>query len=198
MASFLQIEYGFPITFESNIGLRSQEARNLRYYGADIGAQRWEFLITLAPQVGQTAALGRLAAHRARHSRLNPFEIECPQLVEYPSNLTSNVLTSSNRAAGGTTVPIDSADSNRAAQGLPAGRFIRFNGHSKLYMVVVGRASNGNITIEPELVANVANNERIFISPNVRVVYDPSSPIATAHDSNAVVLPQLRLHEALQ
>ena len=82
MPSFLGLDFIYPIIIQSNIGLRTRDGRNLRVTGADIGAQRWQFSVTLQPQVGPTNGLGMLAAHRARHSRLNSFEIECPQVVD--------------------------------------------------------------------------------------------------------------------
>jgi len=195
MATFQGLKYIHPISILSNIGLRTVEGRSLRFTGADIGAQRWEFLITLEPQSGQSDLIGRLAAHRARHSRLGAFDLECPQAVAYSPALTTNVLASQARTAGNSTITADSSDSNASANGIKPGRLIRFNGHSKVYMVTA--TSGRTLTLEPDLVAGVANNERVFTTPNVRVIYDPSTPIGWDQDDVGFILPQIRLIEAL-
>ena len=45
---------------------------------------------------------------------------------------------------------------------LKAGDFVKFAAHSKVYMVTEDRAGAGNMSIEPALVANVANNEVVI------------------------------------
>jgi len=53
-------------------------------------------------------------------------------------------------------VPIDGISGT-----LKAGDFIKFANHSKVYMVTADLTGAGNVSIEPALVANVADNEAI-------------------------------------
>ena len=199
MPKFQGLEYSTPITIRSNVGLRTADSQNLRVSGADIGAQRWELSIALQPSFAPDADAAKLAAHRARHARIESFSIVMPQVVDFDSGLTATVSTDGAVQQNAATVDVDSPDGNDSAEGVKVGRFIKFANHSKVYMVVGVRSVRGNqeLTLEPRLVSTVGNNGVVSVSPSILVIYDPSSPVSVQIDAPGFIRPRLQVFERL-
>ncbi|BAQ91276.1 major capsid protein [uncultured Mediterranean phage uvMED] len=86
------------------------------------------------------------------------FTIIPPEVEDARGNVSGTVLVNGVHAVGDTTITVDAMTGT-----LKAGDFIKFAGHSKVYMVVADVTADGSneatVTIEPPLITALANNE---------------------------------------
>ena len=91
------------------------------------------------------------------------FTIIPPEVEDARGVETGTLAVNGSHTAGDTTIAIDgfAADS---ANRLRVGDFIKFNGHTKVYMVVADVTSSSGaatVTIEPPLVSSLSDNETV-------------------------------------
>jgi|TARA_A100001388_G_scaffold49405_1_gene32971 hypothetical protein len=91
------------------------------------------------------------------------FTIIPPEVEDARGVETGTLAVNGSHTAGDTTIAIDgfAADS---ANRLRVGDFIKFNGHTKVYMVVADVTSSSGaatVTIEPPLVSSLADDETV-------------------------------------
>jgi hypothetical protein len=92
------------------------------------------------------------------------FTIIPPEVEDARGNETGTLAVNGSHTAGDTTIAIDGFAGDGAGR-LKAGDFIKFNGHTKVYMVVADVTSSSNsatVTIEPPLVSTLANDETVL------------------------------------
>jgi hypothetical protein len=86
------------------------------------------------------------------------FTIIPPEVEDARGNVSGTVLVNGVHAVGDTTITVDAMTGT-----LKAGDFIKFAGHSKVYMVVADVTADGSneatVIIEPPLITALANNE---------------------------------------
>ena len=86
------------------------------------------------------------------------FTIIPPEVEDARGNVSGTVLVNGVHAVADTTITGDAMTGT-----LKAGDFIKFAGHSKVYMVVADVTADGSneatVTIEPPLITALANNE---------------------------------------
>jgi hypothetical protein len=92
----------------------------------------------------------------SQQGQLGTFTIVPPVIGNANGDVSGTVLVNGATNAGAVSVPIDGISGT-----LKAGDFIKFANHSKVYMVTADLTGAGNVSIEPALVANVADNEAI-------------------------------------
>ena len=90
----------------------------------------------------------------SQQGRLGTFTIVPPVISNASGDVSGTVLVNGATSAGAVTVPIDGISGT-----IKAGDFVKFVGHTKVYMVTADRTGAGNLSIEPALVSNVSNNE---------------------------------------
>lgn len=91
------------------------------------------------------------------------FTIIPPEVEDARGVETGTLAVNGSHTAGDNTIAIDgfAADS---ANRLRVGDFIKFNGHTKVYMVVADVTSSSGaatVTIEPPLISSLANDETV-------------------------------------
>jgi len=86
------------------------------------------------------------------------FTIIPPEVEDARGNVSGTVLVNGVHAVADTTITVDAMTGT-----LKAGDFIKFAGHSKVYMVVADVTADGSneatVTIEPPLLTALGNNE---------------------------------------
>ncbi len=96
---------------------------------------------------------------KQRSSKEN-FTIIPPEIQNARGTISGTVLVNGVHTIGDTTIDVDAMTGN-----LKAGDFIKFNGHTKIYMVVADVTADGSneatVTIEPPLISALANNEAV-------------------------------------
>ena len=91
------------------------------------------------------------------------FTIIPPEVEDARGVETGTLAVNGSHTAGDTTIAIDGFAADTANR-LKAGDFIKFNGHTKIYMVVADVTSSSGaatVTIEPPLVSSLANDETV-------------------------------------
>ena len=98
-----------------------------------------------------------------QRSQKENFTIIPPEIEDARGVETGTLAVNGSHTAGDNTIAIDgfAADS---ANRLRVGDFIKFNGHTKVYMVVADVTSSSGaatVTIEPPLISSLANDETV-------------------------------------
>ena len=91
------------------------------------------------------------------------FTIIPPEIEDARGSETGSVLVNGNQSAGDTTIAMDGFGGDGAGR-FKMGDFIKFASHDKVYMVVADVTSSSNaatVTIEPPLVADIANDSAV-------------------------------------
>ena len=128
-----------------------------------IDGQRWTFTCSY-PNISRSDFAAVQAFIVKQRSRKEDFTITFPSYLNAQGNETGSVLVNGVHAVGDTTIAMDAFASDSAGR-FKAGDFIKFNGHSKVYMVVEDVTSSSNaatVTIEPPLTTALANNEAVI------------------------------------
>ena len=91
------------------------------------------------------------------------FTIIPPEVEDARGVETGTLAVNGSHTAGDTTIAIDGFAADTANR-LRAGDFIKFNGHTKVYMVVADVTSSSGaatVTIEPPLVSSLSDDEAV-------------------------------------
>ena len=98
-----------------------------------------------------------------QRSQKENFTIIPPELEDARGVETGTLAVNGIHTAGDTTIAIDGFASDTANR-LRQGDFIKFNGHTKIYMVVADVTSSSGastVTIEPPLISALADDEAV-------------------------------------
>jgi hypothetical protein len=135
------------------------EAISGKIQARQIAGHKWTFTASYPPLT--RAEFAPVSAFiMQQRGMLNTFDVEIPIVSDSLSVASGTFAVNGSRSAGDTSLAVDGLTG-----AIEAGDLIKFNGHTKVYMVVDKTDSLGNtvaITIEPPLVESVANNETII------------------------------------
>ena len=158
----------FPISsakFQS-LGIKSMQTTIISHSDSgkrlarQIDGQRWGFTASIITST-RSSVYGELMAFIVKQrSGKETFTIIPPEIEDARGNETGTILVDGVHAVGDTTIALDGFAGDGAGRFL-AGDFIKFNSHSKIYMVVSDVTSSSNaatVTIEPPLITALANN----------------------------------------
>lgn len=120
-----------------------------------VGGQRWEFTARYNPMT-RAEFQPVYAFVVSQQGRLGSFSITPPIISDTSGSATGTLAANGAHSIGDSTITIDGITGD-----IKAGDFIRFSGHTKVYMVIADRDGAGTMTIEPALVEAVADNESI-------------------------------------
>ena len=161
----------FPISSSSfeTMGIRSiqntiiSKSLSGKKLSRQIDNQRFGFTAKII--VGKRSDIyGELMAFiiKQRSAKEN-FTIIPPEVEDARGVETGTLAVNGSHTAGDTTIAIDGFAADTANR-LRTGDLIKFNGHTKIYMVVADVTSSSNaatVTIEPPLVSALANDETV-------------------------------------
>ena len=128
-----------------------------------IDAQRWAFTISVITSTRATAYGELMAFIVKQRSGKENFTVVPPEIEDARASETGSVLVNGAQSAGDTTIAMDGFAGDGAGR-FKAGDFIKFTSHTKVYMVVSDVTSSSNaatVTIEPPLVADIANDSAV-------------------------------------
>jgi hypothetical protein len=146
------------------------------------GAQRWKvsYKYGTMERDDYMALYAFLTSQRGQY---DTFTLALPSGISPRGAWTGTPLVNGAVAAGLTSVAVDGLSNSITGIG-KAGDYLKFAGHSKVYMLVSDVNSNGSgqatLTIFPKLVAALADNEALTVS---------SVPFTVALTSDVVALP---------
>ena len=128
-----------------------------------VDGQRWGFTVSIITGT-RSSVYGELMAFIVKQrSGKETFTIVPPELEDARGSETGSVLVNGNQSAGDTTIAMDGFAGDGAGR-FKAGDLIKFASHTKVYMVVSDVTSSSNaatVTIEPPLVADIADNSGV-------------------------------------
>ena len=114
---------------------------------------------------------------------------------DYATSSEVTMRVAANAARGATAITCDNVYS-----AIPAGTFVTFGGHNKVYQVIESVAAttsaNRVVQITPSLRAAVANNAVVVCDPNIRVTHRQES--LDMRPSSNIIRPYLTAVEYLQ
>jgi hypothetical protein len=120
-----------------------------------IGGQKWQFTAKYNPMT-RVEFMPVYSFVTAQQGMLGTFTIVPPVISSTSGTASGTALVNGNHAIGDRTITVDGFTGS-----LKAGDFVKFANHSKVYMLTADRSGAGTMTIEPALVATLANDEVI-------------------------------------
>jgi hypothetical protein len=124
--------------------------------------QRWSMTVSFPPMTRASFA-PIFAFITAQRGRKEAFTYTPPLFDDSLGTEAGSVLVNGVHAVGDTTIAMDGFGADGAGR-FKAGDFIKFAGHTKVYMVISDVTSSSNaatVTIEPPLTTALANNEAV-------------------------------------
>ena len=130
-----------------------------KMFAVQVDGQRFKFSASYPPMTRSEFAPVYAFVMKQR-SQKETFQIALPDLKNAKGDVSGIVTVSGSHSAGDTTIDITGISNT-----IKAGDFIKFGGHSKVYLVVedaTGDSSNdATITIEPPLRNSLSNGESV-------------------------------------
>ena len=120
-----------------------------------LGGHRWSFTAEYNPMTREEF-MPVYAFVVSQQGAAGTFTVTPPVLSSTSGDATGTFAVNGITSAGTNTVPTDGITGT-----IKAGDMIKFANHTKVYMVTADRNGAGDMTIEPALVADVADNEEI-------------------------------------
>ena len=142
----VNIESDSPTLFSETVSGRMQSRK--------IGGQKWRFSASYA-SLKRSEFQPVWAFCVAQQGRHGVFSV-VPPVISSTSGTASGSVTCSAAAIGDTSVTISGLTG-----GLKAGDFVKFAGHTKVYMLTADRSGNGAVSIEPALISTVSASEQL-------------------------------------
>ena len=153
----------YPTTPEfSSVGFASEQKTitsttdSGKMFSVQVDGQRFKFSASYPP-MSRSEFAPVYAFIMKQRSQKETFQIALPDLKNAKGDVSGVVETNGTANAGDTSVTVDGMTGT-----LKAGDFVKFNGHSKVYMVVAdatASAGSATLTIEPPLRENLSDNE---------------------------------------
>ena len=120
-----------------------------------LGGHKWSFTAKYNPMT--RAEFNPVYAFViSQQGGLDTFTIVPPVISSTTGTATGTMLVNGSTSAGTRTVPIDGITGT-----IKAGDLVKFANHTKVYMVTADRDGAGDMTIEPALVSDLADNEGV-------------------------------------
>jgi len=157
-----------PDTSFDAINIRSQQKTLVsttdsgKTFRRQVDGQRWTFTVSYPLMPRSTFAPIQAFIIKQRSQKEN-FTITFPSYLNAQGNENTTINVNGVPAVGDTTIDIDGFHADGAGR-LKAGDFIKFSGHSKVYMIMADVTSSSNaatVTIEPPLRTALANDETV-------------------------------------
>lgn len=124
----------------------------------NIGGQRFEFKATYPP-ITSTEFAPVMSFIMKQNGMLETFQIVLPEISVKSGDASGSVQTSATAAIGATSVAVDGLTGT-----LKAGDVIKFNGHTKVYMITDDLTGSGTLNFSPSLRASVGDNESVIFT----------------------------------
>lgn len=151
-----------PVTFISNEPMFSSDTISLKTERGSQNAQRWELSFQL---VSVDDSAESLVGSVFRDAIGSTDTMIMPQLPEVDAARTASGVTTSGAAAGATTLSISGSGF------LPAGSFIKFANHSKVYLIESAINGSGSTRIHPGLVQVVGGGTGVQVGAACTITY---------------------------
>ena len=150
------------INIKSNQKTLMSETDSGKTFRRQIQGQRWSFTVSYPLMPRSTFAPIQAFMIKQRSQKEN-FTITFPSYLNAQGNENTTISVNGVHAVGDTTIAIDGFHADGAGR-LKAGDFIKFSGHSKVYMIMADVTSSSNaatVTTPPPITTALANDETV-------------------------------------
>ena len=133
-----------------------------RRFARKIDNQRWKFTCKYV-NLTRAEFAPILAFITKQRGQKETFTVIPPKISDALGSETTTISVNGAHTAGDNTIAIDGFNAASAGS-LKAGDFIKFSGHTKVYMVVADVTPSSNaatVTIEPPIIENLSNDETV-------------------------------------
>ena len=133
-----------------------------RRFARKIDNQRWKFTCRYT-NLTRAEFAPILAFITKQRGQKETFTVIPPKIKDAQGSETTTISVNGSHTAGDSTIAIDGFNADSAGS-LKAGDFIKFSGHTKVYMVVSDVTPSSNaatVTIEPPIIENLSNDETV-------------------------------------
>lgn len=131
------------------------ETRSGRRQARSIGTQRWAFTAQYNP-LTREEFMPVYAFVISQDGQNSTFTIQPPVISDAQGNVSGTMLVNGSHSIGDNTISIDGISGT-----IKAGDFVKFNGHSKVYMVTSDLTGAGTLNIIPSLTTALSDNESV-------------------------------------
>ena len=163
-----------------------------------IGAQYFNFTVQMPP-LNNDDAMDIFAFLQKQKGSFETFTIQHPVNNRGAGKSETDILVNGAHAVSDSTIALDGFSASQTGA-LKAGDLIKFN-HSKVYMVQSDIDSNSSgeltVSIEPNLVATLADNEAVTVNKPSFTVYLTSQEIMYTTDASGLYNIQFDVREVI-
>lgn len=131
------------------------ETRSGRRQARSIGTQRWAFTAQYNP-LTRAEFMPVYAFVISQDGQNSTFTIVPPVISDAQGSISGTMLVNGAHSIGDNTIAVDGFSGQ-----IKAGDFVKFNGHSKVYMVTSDLTGAGTLNIIPSLVTALGDNEAV-------------------------------------
>jgi len=174
------------INFKDNRPTLLNQTLSGRKTARQIGSQYFSFTVQMPP-LQQEKAQEVFAFLQKQKGSFGDFTIVAPLDNLGAGKDETDILVNGTFAAGDASIDLDGFTANQSGA-LKAGDLIKFASHSKVYMVrdTADSLSAGEmtLTIEPNLVASLADNEAVTVNKPSFTVYLENNEIMYSTDAS--------------
>ena len=164
------------MNFKSEVNTLISVSDSGRRFARQIDNQKWKF--TCSYKLLTRAEFAPILAFITKQrGQKETFTVIPPKIKDALGSETTTISVNGSHTAGDNTIAIDGFNADSAGS-LKAGDFIKFSGHTKVYMVVADVTPSSNaatVTIEPPLLEALANDETVTYDDVPFTVYLESS-----------------------
>lgn len=149
-----------------------------------IGAQYFSFTVAMPP-LKQEKSQEIFAFLQKQKGSFEDFTIQAPLDNLGASKSETDIVVNGAHTSGDNTIAMDGFSQTTGA--LKAGDYIKFANHSKVYMVSEDADASGGaatVTISPNLVASLADNEAVTVNKPSFTVYLENNEIMYSTDAS--------------
>ena len=139
-----------PMTIRSNRPVFSSDTLSLKRQVAVQGAQRWELTTMLMPLSHRAEELFVTLTVGGHSGLVNIITPQNYGVIQRRTSTANNALATGSRHSNTVSVVNNSGL-------IPKGTFIRFAGHTKVYMTTSDLTGSGNVGVFPSLRADVSD-----------------------------------------
>lgn len=163
-----------------------------------IGAQYFNFTISMPPMT-HSDAMDIFAFLQKQKGGFETFTIQYPTDNRGASKAETDILVNGAHSVSDNTIALDGFTASTTGV-LKAGDLIKF-AHSKVYMVTTDCDSDASgqttVSIEPNLVATLANNSAVIVNKPSFTVYLTSEDILFSTDASGLYTIQFEVREVI-
>ena len=174
------------LNFKDNRPTLLNQSLSGRRQVRQIGSQYFSFTVQMPP-LQQDKAQEIFAFLQKQKGSSGDFTIGAALDNLGAGKAESDIQVVGSHVAGDASIDLDGFASSQA-NALKAGDLVRFNGHSKVYMVQNNIDSNADgslqLMISPNLVTSLANNEAVVVNKPKFKVYLESNEIMYSTDAS--------------